>query len=140
MKANYERKPLEELNALADEEEMIDEALDDKDHPLAGAIGLREELTGGNIETNDETEEVTPRPGGEGRASMDYSVEADDDDDVDEADDVDKEYNSEEDLDKLLDEELDDLDIGRVQTQQGASCGVVDLMWLGLILLVVGFD
>ena len=103
MKANYERKPLEELNALADEEEMIDEALDDKDHPLAGAIGLREELTGGNIETNDETEEVTPRPGGEGRASMDYSVEADDDNDV--------EYNSEEDLDKLLDEELDDLGI-----------------------------
>jgi len=106
--ANYERKPLEELNALADEEEMIDEVLDDKDHPIAGAIGLREELTGGNFESDDETEEVAHRSGGEGRASMDDSVEADNDNDSD----VDKDYNSEEDLDKLLDEELDDLDIG----------------------------
>jgi hypothetical protein len=31
------------------EEEMIDEALDDKDHLIAGAVGLREELTGGNF-------------------------------------------------------------------------------------------
>jgi len=45
--ANYERKPLEELNALGEEEEMIDEALDDKDHLIAGAVGLREQLTGG---------------------------------------------------------------------------------------------
>jgi hypothetical protein len=117
MKANYERKPLEELNALADEEEMIDEVLDDKDHPIVGAFGLREQLTGGNFESDDKTEEVSPddeteevshRPGGEGRASMDCTVEADNDNDVD------KDYNSEEDLDKLLDEELDDLDIGRV--------------------------
>ena len=55
------------------------------------------------IETNDGTKEFIHWPGGEGRASMDYSVEADDDNDV--------EYNSEEDLDKLLDEELDDLGI-----------------------------
>merc|ERR1712130_318021 len=43
--ANYERKPLEEMHALAEEEEEInDEGVDDKDHPIAGAIGLRDQL------------------------------------------------------------------------------------------------
>ena len=37
-------KPSEKLNAFADEEEMIDEALDDKDHLIAGAVGLRRSL------------------------------------------------------------------------------------------------
>ena len=46
------------MNALADEKEIIDEALDDKDHPIAGSIGLREELTGGNFENDDATEEI----------------------------------------------------------------------------------
>ena len=35
------------MNALADED-MIDQGLDEKDHPIAGAAALREELTGGN--------------------------------------------------------------------------------------------
>ena len=48
MQANYERKPLEEMDAPA-VEELIDQALDDKDHQIAGAIGLREQLTGGNL-------------------------------------------------------------------------------------------
>ena len=41
MKTIYDRKHLEELNALADEEEMIDEALDDKDvlNRLVGWFG-----------------------------------------------------------------------------------------------------
>ena len=47
----------------------LDEALDDKYHPI------------GNFETIDETEESIHRPGGESRASLDYSV--DDDNDVD---------------------------------------------------------
>ena len=42
-------KPSEKLNAFADEEEMIDEALDYKDHPIAGSVGLREKLTRGNF-------------------------------------------------------------------------------------------
>ena len=53
------------MNALADEEEIIDEALDDKDHPIAGAIGLREEFTGGNFENGDATEEIVQLTGGE---------------------------------------------------------------------------
>ena len=50
---------------------MIDEAPDDKYHPI------------GNFETIDETEESIHHPGGESRASLDYSVEVDDDNDVD---------------------------------------------------------
>merc|ERR1712079_363803 len=40
--ANYERKPLEEMRDLAEEEEILDEDLDEKDHPIAGAVGLKE--------------------------------------------------------------------------------------------------
>ena len=69
----------------------LDEALDDKYHPI------------GNFETIDETEESIHHPGGESRASLDYSVE------VDDGNDVDMEYISEKDFDKLL----EDRDIGR---------------------------
>merc|ERR1712106_330177 len=94
--ANYERKPLEEMNALADDEEMIDEDLDEKDHPIAVAAVLEEQLTEGK----DEADEYL---GGSGDISDD-SVEVNEVSDKDE--------NSEDDLDKLLDEELDDLNIG----------------------------
>merc|ERR1711970_24985 len=92
---NHERKPLEELNALADDEEMIDQGLDEKEHPInpvgeevggGGAAGLIEQLTGGDKIRS---------------TSLDYSIE---NEDV-------NEYNSDEDLDKLLDEEIDALDI-----------------------------
>ena len=67
---------------------MIDEAPDDKYHPI------------GNFETIDETEESIHRPGGESRDSLDYSVE------VDDGNDVDMEYISEKDFDKLQDDRV----------------------------------
>merc|ERR1712055_307308 len=48
---NHERKPLEAFNALADDEEIIDQGLDEKEHPInpvgegGGAAGLIEQLT-----------------------------------------------------------------------------------------------
>ena len=121
MQANYERKPLEEMNALADEEEMIDEDLDEKDHPIAVAAVLEEQLTEGK----DEADEYL---GGSGDISDD-SVEVNEVSDKDE--------NSEDDLDKLLDEELDDLNIG---TQSGCKI-LVRLLWLDFsgFTLVIGF-
>jgi len=59
-KANYERKPLEEMHALAEEEEEInDEGVDDKDHPIAGAIGLRDQLIGGEPSKLDTVSGIT---------------------------------------------------------------------------------
>merc|ERR1711862_930994 len=58
--ANYERKPLEEMHALADEDDdIIDEDLDDKDHPIAGAVGLKEQLTGGEPSKLDTVSGIT---------------------------------------------------------------------------------
>ena len=87
--ANYERKPLEEMHALAEEEEEInDEGVDDKDHPIAGAIGLRDQLIGGKA-WNEEKEIILE----------DVTVELDKD-------------SCDEDLDTLLDEDLDVINIG----------------------------
>ena len=85
--ANYERKPLEEMRDLAEEEEILDEDLDEKDHPIAGIVGLKDQLTGGNDIGDDQDESILEEN----------------------LDEFEIEYNSEEDLDKLLDEELDDL-------------------------------
>ena len=76
------------MHALADEDDdIIDEDLDDKDHPIAGAVGLKEQLTGGNEFVEDK--------------------------DTNNLDDCSVEFNKElnEDLDELLDEELDDINI-----------------------------
>merc|ERR1719430_2716308 len=81
--ANYERKPLEEMHALNEEEDIIDEDLDDKDHPIAGAVGLREQLTGGNDLVDDQETNIL--------------------------DDCSDEFDKE--LDEILDEELDDINV-----------------------------
>jgi len=45
--ANFERKPLEEIESLENDGEVVDEGVDDKDHPIAGAVGLRQQLSEG---------------------------------------------------------------------------------------------